>query len=120
MRLKISALFLALASLITGEDSRNLMASVTVSVTNSSYTAIPCPLARANVIQVYIQPSSTAQVFSIRQAGCAAASCTIEVPSGNAFQLRSTSARFATTDTVFTVQTATGAATLQVVAFSDR
>lgn len=104
-----------LAALAFGEEAATYLNFSTVSVTNSSYTAVTSPLHKANYIQVFIQAGSTAQNFSVRLPGCAAAGCTLIVPNGSAFTFQA-KGLFATTDTLFSVQTASSSATLQVVA----
>lgn len=92
----------------------NYVRSSTVAVTNGSPTAITCPLANAAVVQVYIKPSSTAQIYTITFPNGDA----VEVPSGQIFTLRIVD-RLSAGQTVFSVQTATGAANLQVIAFRE-
>lgn len=95
-------------------DLRTLVSARAVSVNNTTQTPIFSPLEGATTVQVYIRPSSTAQVFTITFPNGTAA----EVPSGNSFTFR-----FGTTlraiDQLGTVQTATGAAVLQVVGFRE-
>lgn len=92
----------------------NYVRSATVAVNNSSPTNVTCPLANAAVIQVYIKPSSTAQVYTITFPNAE----TIEVPSGQIFTMRIVD-RLAASQVVFAVQTATSSANLQVIAFRE-
>ena len=94
-----------------------LMNASTVNVTNGSYTAVTTPLDGATTIQVYIRPSSTAQAFTVKLPN----DTTIEVPSGNSFTVSfKAPTGIGTSDTLFSVQTGTGSAVLQVVAWRDQ
>lgn len=92
----------------------NYVRSSTVAVTNGSATNITCPLANAAVVQVYIKPSSSAQVYTIILPNAE----TIEVPSGQIFTMRIVD-KLSSGQVIFAVQTATSSANLQVIAFRE-
>lgn len=106
--------FVLLVTSAAALDTTKYASAATVAVTNSSFTNVTCPLAKAHIIQVYIKPSSTAQAFTVRLVD----TTTIEVPSGGYFTLRIVD-QLDLAQVVFAVQTSTGAANLQVVAFRE-
>lgn len=113
MKTKLLALSLLCFSAL-GVDFSKLISARTVAVINTSTTNIQCPLEGATVIQVYIRPSSTAQVFTVTLTDTS----TIEVPSGATFTLRSATS-LKVNEVCFSVQTATGSANLQVVGIKE-
>ena len=95
-----------------GLDLTRETGASTVSVINSSFTTIGCPLGRANFVQVFIKTSSTAQIFTVRNTN----GSTVEVPSGSTYELGPLRGELAAGQALFDVETADGAATLQVIA----
>lgn len=108
-------LILLLAFLAQGAlDLTRYVSARSVSITNTVATPIYCPLEGATVVQVYIKGSSTAQIYTLTLAD----TTTVEVPSGNTFTLRVSQGMNAT-NVIFSAQTATSAAVLQVVGFKE-
>lgn len=97
------------SGLIIAEYSR----TETFSVNEATALPITCPLARANFVQLSIQPA-TAQDFTYCKPG---GDCVV-IPAGLTFELGpyQGGGEFAAGQALGTVQTATGAATLQVEA----
>jgi len=105
---------LLLGWMLVAADLRQLVSARAVAVSNSTNTPIYSPLEGATTVQVYIRPSSTAQIFTVTLPD----GTTAEVPSGNSFTFRFGTTLKAT-DQLGTVQTATGAAVLQVIGFKE-
>jgi hypothetical protein len=98
-----------------GLDLTQYVSARAIAITNTITTPIYCPLKDATTVQVYIRPSSTAQIFTLTFPD----NTTVEVPSGNNFTLR-ISAGMKVTDVIFSAQTATSGAVLQVVGFKEQ
>lgn len=111
MKIVLLAL-LALSALAA--DLRTLVSARAISITNTGATPIFSPLEGATAVQVYIRPSSSAQVFTLTLVD----GTTVEVPSGNTFTLR-VGASLRLSDRLFNAQTATSTAVLQVVGFRE-
>jgi hypothetical protein len=111
--MKLLSLILA-ASLTFGLDMTRYTSASSVAVNNSTMTQVRCPLEGATMIQVMIKPSSTAQILTIQNADTS----TFEVASGASFNLR-VSQGMAYNQVIFSAQTATSSAVLQVVAFKE-
>jgi len=87
-----------------------------VPVTNSVATPITCPLDRANFIQVYIDPSTTEQIFTVTNTN----GTTFKVHSGGTYDFGPIPDEFSLGQTVLSVTTATGSATLVVIGMRVR
>lgn len=105
---------LALSLAAWATDLTRLYSARAITVTNTGLTSVYCPLHGATVVQVYIRPSSSAQIFTLTLPD----GTSVEVPSGNTFTVR-VAAGLLITDKLFDVQTATGTAVLQVVGFKE-
>lgn len=91
-------------------DLRNIINAQALTVSNTTNTPVRAQLQGATSVQMYIRPSSTAQIFTVTLAD----TTTIEVPSGASYTLRSATP-FSSSDQICTIQTATSSAVLQVI-----
>ena len=107
-------LLLSLTLQMFGADVAKLVSARSVSISVSGVTPIYCPLEGATAVQVYIKPSSTAQIFTLTFPN----GTTAEIPSGNSFTLR-VGVPMSTRDILFSAQTASSSAVLQVVGFKE-
>lgn len=92
----------------------NQISAAAIEVNSSTATTISCNLGNTTTVQMYIRPSSSAQVFTLALPN----GTTVEVPSGGTLTLRSAQ-NLQAGDTIGTVITGTGAATLQVIFFRE-
>lgn len=93
---------------------KGLVVPTTYSINNTSQVDINNPLPGARTVQVYIRPSSTEQVYTLTLPDGG----TIEIGAGGSFTIKSEKP-INTQEPMFSVQTGTGAAVLQVVALKD-
>lgn len=110
----IFTFLLLLTAPLTPADLTKVVSARTISVTNGSQTDILCPLPGARMVQVFIPPSGTDQVYTITLED----TTTVEIPSGGIFTLRSKQ-KMKASDRVFQIQTATGTTDLQVIGMSE-
>lgn len=83
-----------------------------IAVNNSTWSAIPCPLHRAKFVQVMIKPSGTAQIFTLRDPTTLRS---VEIPSGGSYEAYLSNPGCQGGQTLWELQTATGATTAQVI-----
>lgn len=110
-----------LAAIGWAADLSTIVGAAAVNISTSD-TAITCPsVNKATFVQIYIRPTSTAQVYTVtllNAAGTADSAKTIEIPSGGYFNFRVADS-VTTTQTLFFVKTASSGAVLQVIAFKE-
>ena len=107
-------LLLLLVLPLAAADLTKVVSARTISVTNGSQTGILCPLDGARMVQVFIPPSGTEQVYTVTLED----TTTVEIPSGGIFTLRSKQ-KIKASDRVFQIQTATGTTDIQVIGMSE-
>ncbi len=105
---------LLLAGSLFGLDVTKYMSATIVTVNNSTTTQIRCPLEGAQMIQVYIRPTSTAQAYTITLND----GSTVEVASGGYFTMQVPD-KLTVNQSLFLVKTASGSAALQVLAIRN-
>ena len=113
-RVRLVAALLLLSLSCLAVNINQFASAQAITVNNSTATAIAAGIANTTTVQMYIRPSSTAQIFTLTFPNGTA----VEVPSGATLTLR-LGTNLVAGDAIGTVLTATGSAVLQVIYFRE-